>query len=1371
MIVFSYFWRNNPFTRHAMNLKHRYCILWVFLMLATQLSAFTSPYIFRHLDIIDGMSDNQIRGLSMLPDRRMAVRTASILNIYNGANFDYFYHDKNQEYKWDYWGGTKEYCDTKNRLWMKERDYLLLLDLNTNQFVYELDAELNAMGITFKIKNVFIDDAKNIWVVGTDGTLAYYNIETAELVTVTAGDSDFVQQYGVAKEIAQHKNLCWIIYSSGMIRCWDYYSREFVSQETAFLNKINDKTDRLAIHTTTNGDLWLMYNYAVCFFDRMNQQWTEVATIGGRSNFFTCMDVDLDGNVWVGTSLSGLRFIDGKTFNITSMPFMKLDNGGELVNDIYTIFVDDNNGVWVGTLFQGLCYYQPSMRKFRLIQTTKNETLLTNENIRCFIEEPNGTIIVGAGKGLFRFYPQEQRVERIYPQLADELCLSLYRDMKGRLWVATFLSGFFCIEGNHIRNYKWIPTDNTQEQVYNTARYMYQDDEGRYWVSVGGGVGEFFPTTGKIEMLYERHPKVSNYSNKASFEIYRQDENTIGVIGEGGIYFYNTKTDSLFAPEFDDPGNPEYMGQSTRYYCIFTDSRSLEWQATDRGINIWDGKQKRLQNITVDQGLPSNTVSVILEDEDGFIWASTASGICRIEVNEKTDGYLLSIINFGVFEGLQSGKFYNQSALKTSDGTMYFGGVHGFNYFNPRHIIYNNSVNVPVFTSFSLFNTPVKEGREFNGHIVLNKPINSTKEIILNYKENFVSLEFAGLNYVNPAQTYFRYKLDNFDQEWTEIVTTGLGKVTYTGLRPGTYKLIVYTANNDKRWSDVPAIISLVIKPPFWETGYAIFLYLLALTLLVFYLLRRNRIQNEKKLKEQQEVSTRRQREELDQMKFRFFTNISHEFRTPLTLIITPLDALIKEEPNLKQKNKLISIQRNARDLLTLVNQLLDFRKLEMKGEELVLSKHNIVEFVENVYIQFKDTITSKSIGFTISSSKDAFILYFDKNKIHKVLNNLLSNALKYTQDGGSISITITAQEQDNRNYICINVTDTGSGIDSINLDKIFDRFYQSENEEYSYAGSSGIGLHLVKEYMDMHQGRITVSSQKGKGSTFSVYIPDDLKQSNSVEVSEVIVDEVLQPEPENHAMGKTILVVEDNAEFRNFLVEQLSADFNVIEAEDGEIGEQMALTHSPDLIISDLMMPKVDGIALCRSLKTNIQTSHIPFILLTARNSDEAKMDGYDAGADSYISKPFNFDMLMVRIRKLIEQQEKRQELFHQTIEVTPSSITVNSLDEEFIQKALQCVEKNMDNTEYSIEDLSSDVGLHRSHLYRKIQSITGQTPIDFMRSIRLKRAAQLLKGSQYRISEIADMVGFNTIKYFNKHFKEEFGMTPTQYRADDTE
>ncbi|OJX87385.1 MAG: hybrid sensor histidine kinase/response regulator [Paludibacter sp. 47-17] len=1336
-------------------------LLILLIAMLQSMQANQSP-IFRHLDIVNGMSDNQIRGLNMLPDGRITIRTASILNLYNGATFEHFYHDKSKEYKWNYWGLPKEYLDSDNQLWMKERDYLLLLDLSNNRFVYNIANELAVYGIKQKIKNMFIDTSKNKWFVTESNDFVYYDNSRQQLIQVTAGNSDFGRRYGLPKEIAQYKNFCWIVFSSGMIACWDYSSREFVTQDERFVKIINDKTDRIYIHTTSKGDVWLMHNNGLSFLNRTSNQWKDVASISGRSNFFTCMDLDPQGNVWIGTSLSGLRFVDNTTHRVQTIQGMQLDNGDVLMNDIFSVFVDDNNGLWVGTLFQGLCYYHPGIRRFSLIQTVKGKGSMTSENVRCFLEEKNGSLLIGTAYGLFRFNPVTETTEAVFPQLANEFCIALCKDSKQRIWASTYLGGFYCIEGNNIKNYKWNKPSVT-DQGYNNARYLYEDPQGRYWVSINNGLAEFFPETGNFSLLSEKHPKIAYH--KLIYEIYPVDDNTLGMLSESGIFFYNTLTDSVYIPEIDTPNSSEYI-KNTRYYCVFTDSRSLRWMATERQLNVWDAKNQKMYSLTIDNGLPSNTISKILEDDSAVIWASTANGISKIKVELNNDEYVFSITNFGPADGLQSGKFYGQSGFKSKDGTFYFGGVHGFNYFKPSKIQYNTQTRVPVFTAFSLFNSLVKTGDTINKRILLSQPINVTKEIRLNHHENFISIDFAGLNYVQPSQTFFKYKLENFDQDWTEIVTNGAGRVTYTGLRPGMYRLMVYTANNDRRWGNEPAILLIIVKPPFWATTMAYLLYSMLGIILIIYTIRRIELKNRKKWELQQKESERKQHDELAQMKFRFFTNISHEFRTPLTLIITPLEMLLRDEINSKRKAKMSAILKSAHDLLALVNQLLDFRKLEIEGEKIQLSKNNIGVFIENIYLQFKDTVLSRKIEFTIDNQAGNVLMYFDKNKLHKIINNLIINALKFSSEGGHIHIRLTKELINNREFINISVQDTGCGIAEDKLDKIFDRFFQIENVNMIGPGSSGIGLHLVKEYVELHQGSVNVISQLQQGSTFTVSIPADLRCEEQIcDDDNQEADSTLANTIRSSAI-RTILLVEDNAEFRSFLAEQLAEDFEVIQADDGLVGETMARLHSPDLIISDLMMPHQDGVTLCRKLKVDIHTSHIPFIMLTARNSDEDKTEGYDAGADSYISKPFSYDMLLVRIKKLIEQQSSRQELFQKTIEISPSQIAVNSLDEEFIRKVLAYVEKNIDNTEYTIEDLSSDVGLHRSHLYRKIQSLTGQTPIDFMRLVRLKRAAQLLTDSQYYIAEIAEMVGFNTIKYFNKYFKEEFGSTPTQYR-----
>ena len=454
------------------------------LVLLLSISSFAiNQYKFRLIDIVDGLSDNQIRGLSITPDGRIAVRTASIMNIYNGTTFEYFHYDKKQKYVWNYNRPTKEYYDNQGRIWMKELGYLLLLDLNTNKFNYNISEELATLGITKHLKNLFIDDSKNYWFLTEDNTFTFYDTTQSKLITIEDGQSDFTKLYGIPMELTQYKNLCWIVYSSGLIRCWDYTSHEFIFQETRFLNIIGDFTDRIYIHPDSVGNIWLMYNNAVYFHHRINRDWKEVATIKGISNFFTCMDMDNDGNVWVGTSKSGLRYIDGKTFEATHLPGMRLINGGIQDNDIYTLFIDPNNGIWIGTLFQGLCYYHPSMQKFQLIQTINTGTQITNETIRCFLEEEDGTVLIGSGDGLYRFYPESKKVERLFKEQINDLCLSIRKDHSGRIWVGTYLGGFFCIEGKQIRQYLRSSINLEKDPNQNISRCIYEDTDGRFWAS------------------------------------------------------------------------------------------------------------------------------------------------------------------------------------------------------------------------------------------------------------------------------------------------------------------------------------------------------------------------------------------------------------------------------------------------------------------------------------------------------------------------------------------------------------------------------------------------------------------------------------------------------------------------------------------------------------------------------------------------------------------------------------------------------------------------------------------------------------------------------------------------------------------------
>ena len=512
-----------------------------------------------------------------------------------------------------------------------------------------------------------------------------------------------------------------------------------------------------------------------------------------------------------------------------------------------------------------------------------------------------------------------------------------------------------------------------------------------------------------------------------------------------------------------------------------------------------------------------------------------------------------------------------------------------------------------------------------------------------------------------------------------ESHATAQGRAVYTGLRPGEYEFEVYAANGDKVWSKEPARLSIVVHPPFWATYYAMAVYVLMVVGMVYWISRMYVHREKEKMMEERRANARRQQEHLEEMKLRFFTNISHEFRTPLTLILTPLGSLIKQQSDVDLKQRLVVIYRNAEKLLQLVNQLLDFRKLEMQGERLSVSMGDIVVFVRDAVEAFCELVKEKGVTLAFESKIGHLYMNYDHDKVYKVVNNLLSNAVKFTPSGGRIAVRVENSVRNGREYVAVSVRDTGCGMEEKDKERIFTRFYQVESSHKSQSGS-GIGLHLVKGYVDLHGGEITVDSRPGEGSVFTFFLPTDLQHDEKVTIAHgedketvgVSVPSAAEDGSEPSGERKKLLIVEDNADFRAYLVHEFSSDFDVVEAGDGAEGEEMVREEWPDLVISDLMMPKRDGIAFCQRMKNDIHTSHIPFILLTAKMSDDARIESYKAGADSYISKPFNFEMLQVRVQKLIEQRETRKETFKKNIEITPSEITTTSLDEEFVKKAV---------------------------------------------------------------------------------------------------
>ncbi|NDV59489.1 ATP-binding protein [Bacteroides sp. 519] len=813
---------------------------------------------------------------------------------------------------------------------------------------------------------------------------------------------------------------------------------------------------------------------------------------------------------------------------------------------------------------------------------------------------------------------------------------------------------------------------------------------------------------------------------------------------------------------------------------VYEDSRGLLWIATAEGLNIYDRKNDEIIIPVADQILGSEIILGMVEDNNKNMWITTTSCIFNVIVSSdpRTGVFTYTAHRYGELDGLQGQQFNTRSIIKTHRGEIVAGGIQGLSFFYPEALKYNNETPKIEFTELQLFNQAVNIDSVYGGNRILTQSINHTEEIRLKHRQNVFSVSFSAMNYILPEKTHYMYMLEGFNPDW---LATDVNKLTYTSLPPGKYTLKVKAINSDGFSNHEISELKIVIDPPFWASPIAYILYFL-IVIGILLLARRQILRNERqKFKLVQIEQEAQQKHEIDDMKLRFFTNISHELRTPLTLIISPLENVIRQIESKDQKNKLEMVHRNAMRLLGMVNQLLDFRKSDVKGHQLNPAQGDIIDFIHTISNSFNEYSEKKNIRLIFFSAIKELLMVFDEDKMGKIIMNLLSNAFKFTPEGGRVDVSLdllTATDEQPEQFE-IRISDTGIGIKDEDKELIFERFYQVQQKGQKTAGS-GIGLHLVKEFVALHNGTITVLDNLGKGSMFIITLPvvhaQIVQEQQVVKPIEEEIETVDLPLDDEESIDEeakakesalpVILIVDDNEDFRLFMHDSLSSEYMVEVAADGAKAWEMIPELQPDIIVSDVMMPEMDGNELCRLVKTDIRTSHIPLILLTARSAKEQKLEGLESGADDYITKPFDFDILSLRIKKLLQLQQKRQENFNPQMEIAPSEITITSLDEKLIKNAIQYVEDNISRNELSVEELSSELNMSRVHLYKKMVSITGKTPIEFIRIIRLKRAAQYLRESQQTISEIAYQTGFSNPKYFRKYFKEEFGVLPSEYQ-----
>lgn len=1343
--------------------------------------------LFRMLDAGNGLPNNNVRNALMLPSGLMCIQTPTAINLFNAVSCETFRYDFSKISYSEYSGMDRIIYDPfENILWCSSTNQHWIFDLGSKSLDYDIDGRLASYGLIHNsaIDNILVDAEQRLWVVYTDGYIHICDRQSKQRYTTALPSG--MQTPVILKESGES---LWFLSVNGILALYDKTSGSFSDIQKLPLstsaasrmnleistkpgsdtrssgaNPANDTVTRnssvnaeagskpAASGSQSSTSIWAMYDNELFEYKPQSKECEKIELIRlGDKDLFTSICIDKEQKLWIGTARSGLSIFDLSTRELERLPYIELIDSRKIYphTDINKIYCDHRGTIWIATQAEGLAYWCKDAFYIESINSASlKRGSFPDEGVKCMVEDSDGSILVGTVNGFLRYDPQTNELTLPYHELRNELCISLYRDSRDRIWLGTFYNGVYCIDKGRIKHFNYpemgsVDVSYQEERPnFNCVRQMAEDPEGRFWISVYGGVGIFDPSTGTISLLRDRHPELSRYMIIRDLELIGTE--VLYACGDNGSFSYDIASDSILA------SSNEVSYQSLQ------DSRGQIWYAGEDGLklssnDIFHKIQGEAGNHTTPNtdsaaranpspgGIPGkpqtileSSISNICEDSYGDIWASSTYSIYRIRPD-------LSVFAYSKSDGVDAGAFFQNSNLIHSSGEIYLGGSSGIAKIDPsRHQIRNYDIP-PYIYSLS----------------VGGKPTQVKDKLTLRHDESSIAISFSNLNYANPSHSSYRYMLSNFDKGWQFVQGQGSASAKYTYLPAGDYMLQIYGSYNGSGWNSEPTEIEISVLPPFYSSSTAkiiyIFLGLVAFFFIVNFAIRKTKQRSERD-------NARR----LDQMKMRFFTNISHELRTPLSLILLPISKLLKEESDPEHKAQLETMRSNATELLNLVNHLLDFRRLELKGETLHLSQGNISEFIFGILESFRELAERKGISLAFEDSMPNPIMSFDSGKMSKIVSNLLSNALKFTPKGGFIELSLSQKDE----MFCLDVIDSGTGIAEDELDKIFDRFYRAQGSEL--ISGSGIGLSLVKQYVEMHKGGIEVESELGKGTIFHISIPRNLKAEDSEAEAEVIVnyDEPKSGTEAEESPRKKLMIVDDNAEFNKYLCTELEKQFKVCSAKDGESCLKKVKKEMPDVIVSDVMMPNIDGFALTKALKSDIETSHIPVILLTAHFSDDNRLEGYETGADAFLSKPFKMEILEARIHNLISDRQKWMSRLTKEKEFEPERTAIATIDQKFMASVMKSIERNMDNIEYSVEELASDVGMHRMNIYRKLQALTGMTPSVFIRTMRLKKAAQLLVDDPgLNVSEVAMMTGFNTLKYFTKYFKEQFGVTPSKY------
>uniref|UniRef100_UPI00359320FA hybrid sensor histidine kinase/response regulator n=1 Tax=Aquiflexum sp. TaxID=1872584 RepID=UPI00359320FA len=1316
----------------------RLIFIWLFTFLTSMtthvLIAQNNDLIFQRFSIQEGLTHNSV--LCMIQDRRgfLWFGTYDGLNRFDGYQF--------KEYNQDYQDTTSIlqnliidlHEDSKGRIWVGTAGSgLCSLDPQTEKFTrYPITYQEN--GITNKVSTISAIKEDNNGMLWIGTTTGLYILDPENRKSDPLHLNDISPGDVVINTIFQDASGdLWIgTFGYGLFKISNAGNRSLIqwkhdSNESGSIASNNV----MSIFEDHRGTMWFGYNNGMDSLDRKSGNFIHFKHDPDDPNSLSTdilnsrtITEDKWGNLWIGTT-HGLNKLNQKRTVFTryySDPNNPHSIGGD---DIHAVLHDKIGNLWLGTINGGISLSNLQPREFYLLQNEPgNPNSLSSNMVRTIFEDKDEMLWIGTEGGGLNKYDRKSGVFTHFkhePQnpnsLLNDLVSSVLEDSKGNFWIGYGGSNFYVNKGGVSKidstSKNFIHYNIQASKIHGEADRdvfsVFEDKSGVIWLTTLNGIKRFLPETETWDHFLHRKSNLDGISDAWCYAIFEDSRYDLWIgTGSNALNQMDKQREGKFQHFSANPNDPNSLSSHSIRHIV-EDRQGYLWFATSGGgICQYDPKTGHFTPFTKKDGLPSNSISRVEMDEKGKLWMSTNKGICRLDpISKEVQSFDLG---YGSLKHHFTTGYVNAgSSTKGKDGTLYFGGSDGVVYFHPQKINPAPNAAPVVLTQFNVFDK-AKPGWE------------ESTQIILPHNQNFISMEFASLSFVNAHNNRYAYYLENFDQDW--IYSDDRRFVSYTNLRPGDYIFRVKASNYDGVWTESGINLALTILPPWWQTWWAYLLFFMV-TAVVLYLMRKSIIYWERinsDLKLQQNEAEKMY--ELDQAKSAFFANISHEFRTPLTLISGTVDTLKKRDGNSSLRREAYElIERNASKLLGLIHKLLELSKLESGKLTVEPKPGNITDFLESLIGSFISLFESREIYFQTVLPEEGIYAFFDTPKLEMIFSNLLSNAYKFTPEGGEVSfLADVGTEGEGSLKLTVEVRDTGIGIPKDKLDHIFERFYQEEFCNTRTYEGTGIGLSLVKELTDLMGGKVSVISTPGKGSAFKVELPlksvapHDMEQipnvvslngSSPLEFKSQYEKNIENLNESSISVKPKILVVEDNLDLRKFMRVQLQEDYMLLEADNGLLGYQTALNSLPDLIVSDVMMPEMDGICLCEKLKSEDITCHIPIILLTARADLDSRLEGLGMGADDYLTKPFKIEELSARIKNLLESRRKLRDKYQNSFSLNPKEISVTSVEEKFVQRLLNIMEKHHTDPEFDVETLGKEIGMSRTNLYRNLKAI----------------------------------------------------------------